>query len=47
MQADLVDEAGVEVLLRGIRAAGDCDVLVACRFASLVERGLDAVGDEV
>ena len=36
-----------QVLLDGARAAGDDDVLVAGRGARLLERGLDAVGDEV
>src|SRR5439155_7130283 len=41
-----VEEAGLQVLLSDMRAAGHPDVLLAgCRFG-LLERGLDAVGDE-
>ena len=38
---------GAQVLLRDVRAAADRDVLVAGRRPRLLERGLDAVGDEV
>ena len=42
----LVDEAGAEVLLHDVRSAGNGDVPVAGGRASLLQRRLDAVGDE-
>jgi hypothetical protein len=44
---ELVDQAGVQVLLDRLAAAGDADVAVAGRRTGLVERALDAVVDEV
>src|ERR1700730_17697914 len=44
---ELVDQAGVHVLQDGCAAARDADVPVAGGLAGLVERGLDAVVDEV
>ena len=43
----LVDEAGAQVLLDGRRAAAEPDVVAAGRVDRLLERGLDAVVDEV
>ena len=42
----LVEQPGLEVLLGDARAAADRDVLVARGRLGLLERGLDAVGDE-
>src|SRR5579872_2283704 len=44
---ELVDQAGVHVLQDRCAAARDADVAVAGGLAGLVERGLDAVVDEV
>jgi hypothetical protein len=44
---ELVDQAGVHVLQDRRAAARDADVPVAGDLAALVERGLDAVVDEV
>ena len=46
MDLELVEEPGAEVLLDDVRAARDLHVLVAGSGAGLLERGLDAVGDE-
>src|SRR5439155_1739998 len=43
---ELVDQPGFQVLLGDVGAAADRDVLVAGRLLGLLERGLDAVGDE-
>src|SRR5688572_4684153 len=41
-----VDKAGVEVLLGGLGAARQRHILVTRSRTRLVERGLDAIGDE-
>ena len=46
-QVQLVDQAGAQVLLDGGDAATEPDVLAAGGRACLLERRLDAVGDEV
>ena len=43
----LVEQPGRERLLHDVRAAGHEHVLLARRRARLLDRGLDAVGDEV
>ena len=46
MDQELVELAGLQVLLGDARAAGDADVLLARRGPGLLERGLDPIGDE-
>src|SRR5205085_11720237 len=46
VDAQLVEEAGAEVLLDDVGAARNRDVLVARGRPSLLERRLDPVGDE-
>ena len=47
-QVDLqhIEHAGLQILLDGGRAPGHSNILVARRRSSLLERGLDPVGDE-
>ncbi len=47
VDGELVDESGAQVLLRRRGAAADRDVLAVRRGDGLLERALDAVGDEV
>src|SRR5215216_4054370 len=47
VEVELLEQAGGEVLLDRVGAAGDQDVLLAGRRAGLLERGVDPVGDEV
>src|SRR4051794_41975672 len=47
MQGQLVDQPRRQIGVDRRRSAGDRDVALTCRAAGLVERGLDAVGDEV
>src|SRR6266508_1941909 len=46
MDLELVEEPGPQILLGDVRSAGDRDVLLRGGCSSLVERGLDPVGDE-
>src|SRR5205823_623746 len=46
VQLHLVDQAGAQVLLCGLRAAGERDVLAARGAPRLLERRLDAFADE-
>src|SRR5512133_3480967 len=46
MDLELVEQPGVEILLRDAGAAGDRDVLVAGARACLLQRRLDAVRDK-
>jgi len=46
MELHFVDQPRLQVLLGGVRAAAQNDVLTAGRFPGLLEGGLDAVGNE-
>src|SRR5262249_35495337 len=43
----LVDQPGPQIFLDGGDAAAEADILAAGGFESALERGLDAIGDEV
>src|SRR4030095_5313453 len=42
-----VEQAGLEILPDCGSTATDKDILVACRLTSALERGVDAIGDEM